>query len=102
MKGNGDCMKMYEMEMEFELVVGLKSINNIMMNMYGFEDKACISGQMLTLKQTVPFVPTEAYLKEFADIIKKEYQTDELETLDCKFKGYKKFIEVEVEERTEV
>lgn len=88
-------MKVYEMEIEFEVVVGLKDFN-IFMNAMGFEEKAGVSGQSIILKQTIPFVPNEEYLKKVANIIKGEYETEKLEILDCKFKGYKKFLEKEI------
>ena len=90
-------MKVYEMEIEFEVVVGLKEINDFM-NAIWFEEKTGVSGQSIILKQTIPFVPNEEYLKKVANIIKEKYETEKLEILDCKFKGYKKFLEKEIEE----
>lgn len=90
-------MKVYEMEIEFEVVVGLKDFNNFM-NAMGLEEKTGVSGQSIILKQTIPFVPNEEYLKKVENIIKEKYETEKLEILDCKFKGYKKFLEKEIEE----
>lgn len=90
-------MKVYEMEMEFAVVVGLKDLNDIM-NSYGFSGRTGVSGYTLTLTQTIPFIPDEAYLKKVENVIKTKYQANNLEILDCKFKGYKKFLEKEIAE----
>ena len=89
-------MKVYEMEMEFEVAVGLKDFNDIM-NRCGMDGRVGVTGYALTVTQTVPFIPDEAYLEIVASVIKEKYQTDNLEILECKFKGYKKFLEKEVE-----
>ena len=89
-------MKMYEMELEFEVVLGLKEINDFM-NLMGFEEKAAIVNQTLTLKQTISFIPNKEYIRKVEKIIKDEYQTDKFEILNCKFKGYKKLLEKNVE-----
>lgn len=94
-------MKVYEMELEFEVVLGLKEINDFM-NAMGFEEKAAIVNQTLTLKQTISFIPNEEYLRKVEKIIKDKYQTDKFEILDCKFKGYKKFLEKNIEETQEL
>lgn len=90
-------MKVYEMEMEFDVVVGLKDLNDIMNN-YGFSGRTGVSGYTLTLSQTIPFIPDEVYLKKVANILKTKYQTNNLEILDCNFRGYKKFLEKEIPE----
>lgn len=89
-------MKMYKMEMEFEVVVGLKEINEFM-NYMGFPEKTGIGGQTITLTQTIPFIPDEEYIEKVENIIKEKYQTEKLEILDCKFKGYKSLLEVDVD-----
>ena len=61
-------MKVYEMEMEFEVTVGLKEINDFM-NLMGFEEKAVLTDQIMTLKQTIPFIPDEVYLRKVEGII---------------------------------
>ena len=89
-------MKVYEMEMEFELGLGLKGINDFMHN-FGFDEKLCASGNVLSIKQTIPFIPDESYLETVAQTIKKHYQNSEFEVVECKFKGYKKFLEKEIQ-----
>lgn len=89
-------MKMYKMEMEFEVVVGLKEINEFMKYM-GFPGNTRIGGQTITLTQTIPFIPNEAYIEKVENIIKEKYQTEELEILDCKFNGYKSLLEVDID-----
>lgn len=91
-------MVLYEMEMEFELELSLKSINNFMNDM-GMDGKLVSGGHIFTISQTIPFVPDEAYLEKVIDVIKKHYNKDrELEVVSCTFKGYKKFIEKKIEE----
>ena len=90
-------MKMYEMQMEFEVVLGLKEINHIM-NMMGVSEKTGISGQSIVLTQTISFIPNEEYIHKVEDIIRENYKTDQFEILKCKFKGYKKFLEIEIDE----
>lgn len=79
-------MKVYEMEMEFEVTVGLKEINDFM-NLMGFEEKATLTGQIMTLKQTIPFIPDEVYLRKVEGIIHEHYETEKFDIIDCKFKG---------------
>lgn len=82
-------MKVYEMIMEFELTVGLKNTND-----YTNKVGVCYS---ITLEQTIPFIPDEAYLKKVENIIRENYEKGSVGVLECKFKGYKKFLEKEVE-----
>lgn len=89
-------MKVYEMEMEFEVVIGLKEINNLMSS-FGFNEKACARGNFISIKQTVPFVPDNDYLEKVSNVIKEGYNNDKLEILECRFVGYKKFLEKEVD-----
>lgn len=91
-------MLVYEMEMEFDLQLSLKSINQLMNNM-GMGGKLVSSGHVFTINQTIPFVPDEAYLEKVCNVVKDHYNKEgELEVVSCTFKGYKKFIERKVEE----
>ena len=89
-------MKLYEMIMEFDITVGLKEINSFM-EMFGYNDKAVIKGQTITLSQTVPFIPDENYIHKVEKLLKDKYETEDLNILDCRFRGYKKFLEKEVD-----
>lgn len=93
----GIMMKVYEMEMEFELFVGLKEINDFM-ELMGFEEKTGVPGCTLIVSQTLPFIPNEEYLRKVEGIIRDHYGNEKVEVLDCKFKGYKKFLEKEIKE----
>ena len=53
-------VKVYKMEMEFELTIGLRSINDFM-NQMGFAERTYASGPILTVKQTLPNVPTKDF-----------------------------------------
>lgn len=90
-------MKFYDMEMEFELELSLKSVNNFINDM-GLGGKLVTKGNIFTINQTIPFIPDEAYFEKISNIIKDYYNKDgELEVVSCVFKGYKKFIEKEIE-----
>lgn len=90
-------MKVYEMEMEFECTVGLNDINNFMGG-FGFNEKFGVNGPILTLKQTLPFIPNDEYIQKVENILREHYRTEKIEILSCKFKGYKKFLEREIPE----
>lgn len=89
-------VKAYEMEMEFELKIGLKDVNDFMHKM-GFQESLCATGPVMTIKQTVLFVPNEEYIQTVEETIKKHYETKNLNVISCKFIGYKKFLEKEIE-----
>lgn len=82
--------------MGFDVTVGLKEINNIM-ELLGCDEKAGISGQTITLTQTVPFIPSEEYIHKIENILKEKYETEKFNVLKCHFRGYKKLIEKEVD-----
>lgn len=89
-------MKMYEMIMEFDVTVGFKELNSIM-EMFGYNEKTGVTGQTITLSQTVPFIPDENYIHKVEKLLKDKYETNNLNILDCHFRGYKKFLEKEVD-----
>ena len=89
-------MKMYEMIMEFDVTVGFKELNSIM-EMFGYDEKTGVTGQTITLSQTVPFIPDENYIHKVEKILKDRYETDKLNILDCHFRGYKKFLAKEID-----
>lgn len=89
-------IKVYEMEMEFGLTVGIKEINKVM-NSMGFDETLGVSGPVLTIKQTLAVVPNEEYINQVCDAIKNHFETSNLNVLKCTFKGYKKFLEKEIE-----
>ena len=99
MKGRFN-MKMYEMIMEFEVTVGLKDLNDLLCRVGGPGEKIGVAGYTLTITQTTPFIPNDEYLNKVAGIIKEKYKPNNLEILDCKFRGYQKFLEKEVDETT--
>lgn len=91
-------VKVYDMIMEFELTVGLKSVNNFM-NEMGFDGKTCVTGPTLTVTQTLPVVPDADYIKKVENAVVEHYKKSDsdLDVTNCVFKGYKKFLEREVE-----
>lgn len=95
-------VKVYEMEMEFELTVGLRSVNDFM-NQMGFPERTYTKGPILTLKQTLAIVPTKEYIKTIEETVRNHFKESntELEIVDCNFKGYKSFFEKEIEIKKE-
>ena len=91
-------MKVYEMIMEFEVTVGLKDLNDLLCSVGGPGEKIGVAGYTLTITQTIPFIPNDEYLDQVARIIKEKYKPNNLEILDCRFRGYQKFIEKEIDD----
>lgn len=91
-------MKVYEMIMEFEITVGLKDLNDLLCRVGGPGEKIGVAGYSLTLTQTIPFVPNDEYINKVTAIIKEKYKPNNLEILECRFNGYKKFLEKEVDD----
>ena len=91
-------VKVYEMEMEFELTIGLRSINDFM-NQMGFAERTYTTGPILTVKQTLPTVPTKEYIETIQKTVVDHFKESkhELEIVGCTFKGYKSFFEKEIE-----
>lgn len=95
-------IKVYEMEMEFELTIGIRSVNDFM-NQMGFAERTYVTGPILTIKQTLPTVPTQEYIETIQETVKNHFKesNSDLEVADCVFKGYKKFFEKEIEVKKE-
>ena len=83
-------IKVYEMEMEFELTIGIRSVNDFM-NQMGFAERTYVTGPILTIKQTLPTVPTQEYIETIQETVKNHFKesNSDLEVADCVFKGYK-------------
>lgn len=88
--------KLYEMVMEFDVTLGLKEFNSVM-ELFGYHEKSGITGQIITLSQTIPFIPNEEYIHKVENILKDKYETKKFNILECHFRGYKKLIEKEVD-----
>lgn len=90
-------MILYEMQMEFELQLSLKTVNKFMNDM-GMDGKMVSGGHIFTIDQTIPFIPDDEYLEKVCNVIKNSFNKDsELEVVSCNFKGYTKFLEKKVE-----
>lgn len=90
--------KAYEMEMVFSVSVGLRQINDIMAQM-GCDDKLQIRDAVaVSVKQVLPSVPDDAYIRRIADVIKETYKTSEFTATECHFKCYKYLREITVKE----
>jgi len=89
-------VKVYDMEMQFELTLGIRSINDLLSNM-GLAEKLVVNGNVLTVKQTLPVIPNEEYIVAVEEAIKNAYINEKSECAQCKFIGYKSFLEREIE-----
>lgn len=79
---------MYEMELRFKLTMGFKEVNEIA-HLCGFKEKLVAKDAItVTMKQTVPFIPNEETIKQYAEVIKKGYNGKELTCEECVFDGY--------------
>ena len=86
----------YEMEMQFELTLSIRSVNDLLSSM-GLAEKLVANGNILTVKQTLPVIPNEEYIAAVAEAIKNAYTNEKSECVKCKFIGYKSFLEREID-----
>lgn len=90
--------KAYEMEMCFSVSVGLQEFNDFMALM-GFTDELLIPDAItVSVKQVLPKIPDDDYLRQVADVIKDSYKTKEVTAIECRFTGYKYLREITVKE----
>ena len=91
--------KAYEMEMVFSASVGLRQINEIMEQM-GCTDKLPIRDALsVSVKQVLPTIPGDDYIKAIADAIKENYKTKDFTVTECHFTGYKYLREITIKEQ---
>ena len=91
-------MAMYEMEMVFSASVGLKEINDIL-RQTGCNDTLQIKDAItISVKQTLPAIPSEEYLSQVADILKNNYETKDINITECHFSGYRNIREIKNKE----
>lgn len=94
--------KAYEMEMVFSVSVELRQINDFMAQM-GIDDKIQIRDAVsVSLKQVLPIIPDDDYLRKVADVIKDTYKTRDIAATKCRFTGYKYIREITVKEDDDV
>lgn len=90
--------KAFEMELIFTASVGLRQINELT-KQCGFDEILQIKDALtVTIKQVLPSIPTDDYLRELAKIIKETYKTKQFNVTECRFTGYKYLREIEQEE----
>ena len=70
-------VKVYEMEMIFELTLGLKDIDEFMSNI-GIHETLATKGTNVTIKQTIAFIPNEDYIHKVENVIKENYSKDKV------------------------
>lgn len=85
---------MYEIEMVFSASVGFKTINDIL-RQTGCNDTLQIKDAItISVKQTLPTIPNEEYLRKVADILKNNYETKDYNITECHFTGYRNIREI--------
>lgn len=83
-----EALTLYEMRLTFSLDLGLKDINSIAKSA-GIHEKMLVkNAQKMKLTQTVPFIPNEETLQEYANVIKNNYQSESFTCEACKFIGF--------------
>lgn len=83
-----ETLTLYDMRLTFSLDLGLKDINSIAKSA-GIHEKMLVrNAQKMKLTQTVPFIPNEEILQEYADVIKNNYQSESFTCEACYFVGY--------------
>lgn len=78
----------YEMCLEFSLTVSFKQINQFLQACQ-FQERPILRCVKVSLKQTVPFIPTEKHLRAYEEAIQKTYETEDIACEECHFTGYK-------------
>lgn len=91
-------MTLYKCEMMFSVSFGFKTVNDIL-SQCGYDEQLHIKDAgTFTVTQVLPEIPDEEYLRKVADIIKDNYETKELNVIECHFAGYKNIRMVKPEE----
>ena len=87
---------MYQIAMVFAVTRRDKAFSDFMKQDGGADPYSPLLSftQEVVIKETLPFVPDEAYLGKVKDILVKGLSTDGYEVSDCEFKGYKYFIDL--------
>lgn len=92
---NNVCV--YEMEMTFSASVGFREINDILHHM-GMDDSLQIRDALtISVKEVLPCIPDEDYLRLVAQTIKDHYATEKINLTECRFTGYKYIREIKRE-----
>ena len=90
-------VRAYEMEMVFSASVGLKQINDIL-RQTGCNDTLQIKDALsVYIKEVLPAMPDEEYLRKVAEVIKSNYETNDINITECHFAGYKSIREITIE-----
>ena len=91
-----NALRVYEVEMMFSASVGMKQINDILGQM-GCHDALQIKDAVsISVKQVLPEIPDDVYLKKVADVIKDNYETNDINLTECHFVGYKNIREIKL------
>lgn len=79
----------YEMCLEFSLTLSFKRINQFLKECRFQERPILRDAVIVSLKQTVPFIPTGKHLRAYEEAIQKTYETEDIACEECHFTGYK-------------
>lgn len=91
----------YEMEMIFSASVGFREINDILHHM-GIDDSLQIRDALtISVKEVLPCIPDEYYLRLVAQTIKDYYETEKIKLTECHFIGYKYIRKIKQERVTD-
>lgn len=82
-------MTLYKCEMMFSASFGFKTINDMLSQCGCNELLHLKDAGTFTVTQVLPEIPDDEYLSKVADIIKKNYETKEINVIECRFAGYK-------------
>ena len=80
---------LYRMKLKFALTFQFKDLNQIL-DQCGFlnEHPEVKDAKIVSIEQTVPFIPDEATLEKYKVAIQENYQTNTLVCTDIRFLGY--------------
>lgn len=91
-------MTLYKCEMMFSVSFGFRTVNEFL-SQCGYDEQLHIKDAgTFTVTQVLPEIPDDEYLRKVADIIKRNYETKELNVIECHFSGYKNIKVIQAEE----
>ena len=91
-------MTLYKCEMMFSASFGFKTVNEFL-SQCGYDEQLHIKDAgTFKVTQVLPEIPDEDYLRKVAGIIKENYETKELNVIECHFTGYKNIQVIKPEE----
>ena len=92
---------LYRMKLKFALTFQFKDLNQIL-NQCGFLDEypEVKDAKIVSIEQTVPFIPDETVLEKYKTAIQENYQSNTLICTDIRFLGYEYLMPVKAPEQS--